>query len=595
MNLAARVLALIEPGDQGRALALLAIMTATAAVDAAGVLSVMPFLALAANPGAIQTSDWLAALHRAVGAPPPGQFVAAAGFATMAIVVLGNILRALLDWLTFRFAFSQEHLLSRRLLANYAAQGYEFFLARNSADLVRRALSEVHTAVQGLIIPLLHICSKLVAAALIVSLLVVINPAVALTLFGVLSAAYGVTYWAAHRRLGRIGIERDASNALRFRTTARLLDGIKEIKLYHRAGMLLRDFDRAARGVATTQAQSQTLGQLPRHALEALAYCAIVLVTISLVGGAPGDGDAIALIGLFAFGGYRLMPALQHIFSGATSLRFHEHLLGQLEKDLALDGSGSPPAGAALGLRRAIELRDVTFTHQGQRGASIQGVSLTIRAGSTVGIAGPTGAGKSTLVDVILGLLEPGSGNLYIDDRRIDDSTRAAWQASVACVPQQIYLADDTVGHNIAFGAPEIPPERIEEAARLACIHDFVMTLPSGYGTEVGERGVRLSGGERQRIGIARALCRKPDLLVLDEATASLDNLTEASVIENVRSAAGGATLIMVAHRLDTLRRCDTILLMDKGRLVASGSFTELSRDQEIFRSMVGAQEGGAR
>jgi ABC-type multidrug transport system fused ATPase/permease subunit len=310
------------------------------------------------------------------------------------------------------------------------------------------------------------------------------------------------------------------------------------------------------------------------------------------------DGDLAAVlptIGVFAFGTMRLMPAMQQVYGAFTNLRTGQRVLDDLhaEYTTALAELNarprSAPGGARLPLREILELDDLSFAYPKAERPALRGVTLRIPAHSTVGIVGGTGAGKTTLIDLILGLLIPDSGEIRVDGRRLDRDTLRLWQQSLGYVPQSIYLVDDSVRANIAFGVPpgQIDDAAVERAARLAALHDFVTNeLPEGYATVVGERGVRLSGGQRQRIGIARALYHEPDLLVFDEATSALDNITERVVMEAVNSMQGARTIILIAHRLSTVRNCDVIHLMEHGSVAASGTYDELVARNETFRRM---------
>jgi ABC-type multidrug transport system fused ATPase/permease subunit len=302
--------------------------------------------------------------------------------------------------------------------------------------------------------------------------------------------------------------------------------------------------------------------------------------------------SALPIIALYAFAGYRLIPALQLTYAAFTSLRFSSPALEALHKDLmSLQPAGPNTQQPAMPLTQAITLNNIVYRYPNAASPALKGISLSIPAKSTVGLVGATGSGKTTTVDLILGLLDAQEGTLAIDGQPITDHNKRAWQRAIGYVPQQIYLADDTVAANIAFG---IEPEQInqtavERASKIANLHEFVANdLPQGYATTVGERGVRLSGGQRQRIGIARALYHNPQVLILDEATSALDNLTEQAVMEAVHNLGHEITIILIAHRLSTVKDCDQIFLLEKGELKAQGRFEELATTNHIFKEMTG-------
>jgi len=368
------------------------------------------------------------------------------------------------------------------------------------------------------------------------------------------------------------------------------LSGVKEIKLLGRESEIVATFDRLALRAANAQAKAQALATLPRYAVETVAFGFVLVVAIYLLATAGTVEKVLPLLGLYAFAGYRLLPALHQAFDGWAALRYSAPSLDAVLRDLELEkqAASAPRDGPPVGFERALALVDVAYRYPGAADWAVRGLSLEIRKNASVALVGPTGCGKTTVIDLLMGLLPATEGRLAVDGAAIDDANVVRWQRLVGHVPQQIFLFDDTVARNIAFG---LPPERIdlaqvERAARLARLHDFVAGLPQGYQSVVGERGVRISGGERQRIGIARALYHDPELLVLDEATSALDNVTENAVLEALQTLAGRKTVVMVAHRLSTVKGCDLICVMDAGRIVERGSYDELIASSERFRTL---------
>jgi ABC-type multidrug transport system fused ATPase/permease subunit len=357
----------------------------------------------------------------------------------------------------------------------------------------------------------------------------------------------------------------------------------------------MRRYTRAADTLTNTLATQSVLRTLPRYFIEAIGLGSMLVVVLFLLAKQADIRATIPLISVFAFGSYRMLPAMQGVYSNTMALRFYAPVAESMEGELrVVAGSKRHDAeeateDEALTFRKQIELVNLGFGFSEARGRVLNGISLTIPAGGFVGFAGETGAGKSTLADVILGLVPPDTGEIRLDGSILEGRLTARWQRILGYVPQDIFLADDTIENNIAFG---LPPDRVDkdavrEAARLAQIDVFINDeLPDGYETVVGERGVRLSGGQRQRIGIARALYHRPDVLVMDEATSMLDGETEARVFSAVEKLAGEMTLIVIAHRLTTIRRADTIYLLDKGSIAAQGSYDELMMNSQQFRNM---------
>jgi ABC-type multidrug transport system fused ATPase/permease subunit len=342
---------------------------------------------------------------------------------------------------------------------------------------------------------------------------------------------------------------------------------------------------------ARTEATSRVIQQLPRYALEATAFGGMLLVMLYLLAKSGSFAAALPVIALYVFAGYRLMPALQQIYGAFTQLRYVGPSLDALHKDLASLQDGNAQRGpiTPLSLTQSICLKAVTFRYPNAQHPTLKNIDLIIPAHSTVGFVGATGSGKTTTVDVILGLLEPQEGALNIDGQPITAANCRQWQRAIGYVPQHIYLADDSVAANIAFGVKteDINQKAVERVAKIANLHEFVVNdLPQGYSTTVGERGVRLSGGQRQRIGIARALYHNPEVLILDEATSALDNLTEQAVMEAVNNLGHGITIILIAHRLSTVRQCDQIYLLERGEVKASGTYEELTASNQQFAAM---------
>jgi ABC-type multidrug transport system fused ATPase/permease subunit len=395
------------------------------------------------------------------------------------------------------------------------------------------------------------------------------------------------------RRIGKIRLQ---ANRERYHAVQESMGGVKELKIIGLEDIYLARFRAAAYRMARLQTTSDILGNTPRYVLEGIALGGMILLVLVLLIQRGGDlTSMVPTLGVIAAAGLRLIPALQNIYQLFTVIRQGEASLQSIHADMTgLDqdnylNRSKQESLPARPLTRRLELEGIHFAYPGTERSALRGLDLAIEANTTIGIVGGTGAGKTTLVDIILGLLDPSEGVMRVDGEPVTPETRRAWQKTLGYVPQTIFLSDGTVAENIAFGLPhdKIDLAAVERAARVAALHDFVMKeLPDGYETKVGERGVRLSGGQRQRVGIARALYHDPATLILDEATSALDNLTERAVMEAVHNIAGRKTIVMIAHRLSTVRNCDRIFLLRNGQVVASGRFEDLVREDEEFRQM---------
>jgi ABC-type multidrug transport system fused ATPase/permease subunit len=502
-----------------------------------------------------------------------------------------------MQYVIVRYANGLTYSLSTRLLETYLRKPYVWFLNQHTAHLGKTILSEVDEVVTGSVVPVLQLFSCLIAASAVVAVLIVADPTVALSVIFALGAAYTAVYLGVRRYLQWAGRDRYSANRERYQIANEVLAGIKEVRVGGLEAAYLNRFRAPAQRFARRRAMGKLIGLMPRYAFEIVANGGLLIVLIVLLGwSGRSPSSVVPMLGLYAFAGLRLIPALQDTYLNLTKISFGQAALDRLSSDLASGATQTPHAQRvveALPLRERLELRNVTFTYPEAGRPALVDVSLVIPARTTVGFVGATGAGKTTLVDVILGLLEPQRGEVLVDGASIHPDNVRAWQRSIGYVPQQIFLADDTVAGNIAFGvsAQRIDMTAVERAAKCAEIHDFVEGLPDGYQTKIGERGIRLSGGQRQRIGIARALYNDPDVLVFDEATSALDNLTEKAVMDAISNLTRLKTILVIAHRLSTVRPCDRIFLLDRGQLKTAGTFDELLAQDAGFQKLATAAE----
>lgn len=590
----AKLYDLMDPSERKRFFLLLPAVTAMALMQVVGIASVLPFLALVTDPTVVETNALLARVYDALGFSSMNAFLVFAGVAALVLLVVSNGFTAFVEWLLLRYSWHLNHDLSVKLLREYLAKPYVFFLDRNTAGLATNILSEVKQAVRGFVLAALQLLSRGVVTLFVLGLLVALYPMLALMTFGFLGAAYGITFLLVRRGMAESGRLRSQADRARFQAASEALSGIKDIRILGREEPFLRRFERHSRVYEAQMARQQVIAAVPRYAFETIAFGGMLMIVLILLMRGQGVQEIVPTLGVFAFATMRLLPALQSLFAALSALRFSTPSIDVLHRDLEALGRHPAPNKpvAPLPFRESIELRGVTFRYPGTPKPVIHGFDLSIAANTTVALVGATGSGKTTTVDILLGLLEPEEGELLVDGVPITDENRRAWQANLGYVPQQIYLADDTIAANIAFGVrrEEIDMAAVERAARLANVHDFIVgELPDGYGTMVGERGVRLSGGQRQRLGIARALYHDPKVLVFDEATSALDNVTEESIFRAVSDLGKSKTIVMIAHRMTTVRGCDVIYVLDRGAVQAQGTYHDLLERSPLFRSMVEA------
>lgn len=567
-----------------------------AAMETVGVASIMPFVAVLSEPSLAESSRYLNAVYRGMGFATTDAFLVFLGAVVFIVTMGSTAFKALTTWLMLRFALMRNHTLSYRLFDGYLHQPYVWFLQRHSSDLGKTLLSEVGET-NGALLAGIQLIAHGAVAALLISLLVAVDSVLAIVVTSVLGGAYWLVYWASREYLSRIGEERLEANRGRFRVSSEALSGIKHVKLLGMETEFLRRFEGPSLRYAGCQIAAQLIGQLPQYALQMIAFGGILIIVQYQLLAHGSLGQALPLIALYALAGYRLLPALQQVYLQVSKLRVTKPALDALHRDLVANeierrGAQTTPAAHDVRLQHRLEVRGVVYRYPGASAAALDGVTLAVPARAMVGVVGQTGSGKTTAVDVLLGLLEPSEGSLVVDGTRIGRHNVGAWRRCVGHVPQHIFLVDDTMAANVAFGIPptEIDMAAVERAARIANLHGFVTSeLEQGYQTLLGERGVRLSGGQRQRVGIARALYHDPQVLVFDEATSALDTITERAVMDAVGNLERQKTIVLVAHRLSTVRRCDVIYLLDRGRVAASGTYDELMQRSAHFKMMVAA------
>jgi ATP-binding cassette, subfamily B, bacterial PglK len=585
---------LFDDRERRRFWLLTGVMLLVAAAEIAGISAVLMLLNVLAAPDMITTNGVLSYVYTAFGFESRFSFQIALAVTVLGVVMAGLAIKAAGTYATIRFSTMRGYTVSSRLLAAYLSQPYPWFLERNSAELGKNVLNEVDGLVSRVILPCLRLVSNSLLVLAILSFLMLVDPMVTLFSGGVLGLGYGLIYMRFRGRLHRLGQDMMDAFEERFLIAQEATGGIKDVKVLGLEATYVESYAVAARKAAQSGATLGVMSELPRFVLEAITFGTLLaLILLMLLKSGGNVTEIVPTLGVIAFSTMRLLPSLQQIYHSLVSIRGASAVLDTIVGDMASTPAlplARVGADQPLKLERVLELSKVSFAYASAERPTLRGVDLVIPARTTVGIVGGTGAGKTTLVDLILGLLTPDDGLIRVDGTAVTAENLRAWQKTLGYVPQSIFLTDDTVAANIAFGVAkdQIDMAAVERAARIAALHDFVLSdLPEGYATFVGERGVRLSGGQRQRIGIARALYRDPTLLIMDEATSALDNITERVVMEAVQRIRADKTIILIAHRLTTVKTCDTIFLMERGRLLAQGSYDELLAGNAVFRRMV--------
>jgi ABC-type multidrug transport system fused ATPase/permease subunit len=561
-----------------------------------GIGTIVAFMGLLAKPDLVFENRWLNKLYNATGADDIHQFILLCGFTLLLVYLLRNLFASFMVWLQLRFVWGTHLSLSQRLLENYIYRPYHYYLTHNTSEIQKNLLSELGHIINGVMLPATRLITQSIMAICILSLLFWNDPFLACALIILFGSTYTFIYIAFRKKLSTIGLRRVASNKLRFKALSELLSGIKELRVMGREEYYIRSFANALGKFTHQIITGNLIAQLPKYLIESLALGGILGITLYIVGIRQEMVDIIPVLTLYVVAAYRILPAFQQITQDLSSLRVNRKILEVITHDLS-SADDYPGAAQISEIRKEpitcqdfIKLENVTYRYPATDINAVEQVTLTIHKNTAVGLVGPTGAGKSTVADIILGLLIPQSGEVKIDQTIITELSAPAWQINTGYVPQHIFLADDTVTCNIALGlSPDkIDHQAVVNAAQTAHIYDFITKeLPDGFNTNVGERGIRLSGGQRQRIAIARALYHKPELLVLDEATSALDGVTESTIRQSIHDLAGTKTLLIIAHRMNTVKDCDLIYVFKQGKIIASGNFEELINTCDTFRTMI--------
>lgn len=595
-----KIFAIISSAEKKKMAWLLLAIFIMGLMETAGIASIMPFLAVLSNPGIIQTNSFLSKFYQITSVANQTQFLFVLGLGVLIVLICSNAFSAFTNLLLLRFIYFQGHELSCRLFGQYLSRPYSFFLNHNSSDLTKNIISEVHRVVVGVLTPLMQITSRTIIALCILGLLIVLDPLLAFLILTICGGSYIAVFMLARKKLAERGKINTRTQSQRFKLAGEAFGGIKDLKLLNRESYYLNRYLAPSHDFALSEATGQAITILPKYALEAIVFGGMMLIMLYLIGVKQQINHVLPVLGLYAFAGYRLMPGFNQIFQGSSLIRYHfaaldiihDHMHNPIIRKQNIETISQPDKKVTF--NKEISLKSVSFSYSGSDSTIFNDLSISIKENTTIGIVGTTGSGKSTLIDIILGLLRVDSGNFLVDDVEIDNHNMKSWQKNIGYVPQHIYLADDTVTRNVAFGIPddEIDSSAVIQAATVANIHDFVTNeLPQSYETTLGERGVRLSGGQRQRIGIARALYHDPKLLVLDEATSALDGLTENAIIDAINKLSGSKTIIMIAHRITTVKECDKIFVMENGKIIAHGSYNELITSCEQFRAIAKASD----
>ena len=579
--------ALLDVAERRKLIYLLVLMIIGMGLEMLSIGIVVPAIALLIQNDISETYPVLAPVLTFFGNPNQNTLIISGMLILVGIYLVKSVFLAYLVWRQTSFGFNVQLLLSQKLFNIYLEQPYTFHLQRNTAQLIQNTINEVSIYSLRIIVPLMVLITESMVLLGIGSLLLYFEPVGAVVVILVLGSAA----WGFHRstraRIARWGKDRLLHDGLKLKHLQQGLGGVKEVKLLGREKEFLAKFKQHNTLSAKVGMFHTTLQQLPRLWLELLAVLGLATIVLSMLSQGRDMSSIMPILGLFAAAVFRLMPTVTRMLGSVQSLRYGAPVIETLYKEFKFDSPDlyKQSTDKVSLFQNELRLDGVNFVYPGAKKRSLKDISVSIKSGETIGFIGPSGSGKSTLVDVVLGLLQPDSGQVMADNKNINKNLRA-WQNQIGYVPQMIYLTDDSLRRNIAFGLSDedIDDTAVWNAIKAAQLDLYVDELPDGIETIVGERGIKLSGGQRQRIGIARALYHDPSILVLDEATSALDESTEFRIMQTINELHGKKTILLIAHRLTTVKNCDRLYRIENGQVVGQGGpATMLHSNNETF------------
>lgn len=537
-----------------------------------GVTAVLPFVTLAMTPGKMVKNPLLASVYSYLGFTNHNEFLALLAASLIFIFIIKNVYLVFMNKAIYRFTYSSQRKLAHRLLACYLDQPYSFFLNHNSADLVQNVSTDV-MQFYDVVLCLMQLTVEFIVCSLLIAYLIITDKTITFGIVFIFLMYFFLFFKILKRKIKHKGEVVRGNRIGMSKWLLQSFGGIKETKVYRKEEYFLGEYDKEYSQFAVNHCDYQTLSYIPKPAMETVVIGALLSVIIFKLLRGVDSGYFIGIISVFGVAAMRLLPAVNRISGYLSRIVFNKVSVDAIYDDLKTveeieKNKETITEDRERAFDNEITISDLTFSYPNSDLKVLDQAELKIKKNSSIAFVGPSGAGKTTMADIILGLLYPQSGKICVDGETIDTSS-VEWKKKLGYIPQSIFLMDDTIRNNIAYGIDEkdIDEQRIEEVIKEAQLKEFIETLPNGVNEEIGERGVRLSGGQRQRIGIARALYTDPEILVLDEATSALDTETETAVMEAIDSLAGKKTLIIIAHRLSTIENCDIVYEIKDGKV----------------------------
>ena len=554
---------------------------------------IINFMSLVGDMNQLQQDGILAKLYEVSGASSDTQFLFYTGISVLILLFFSSIISIITIWRSAMFAQRTGTEIADRLYGHYLKQNWLFHASGSSAMLTKKIAVECVRVTGGIILPLINMNAKIVLSTLLSISIFVYDPIIASIGISVFGIFYFFTFAGVRNLLNKNGEVISEVNEQRFALMNEGFGGIKDVLLLGRDRDFINRFNYAGKKLAHSQGMNSAIAASPRYFVELIAFGSMISLILYLIISNDGNlGVVLPVLSLYAVGSVKLLPAFQQIYAEIASLKSNIPAFYSIEKDLqnSFKKITTMPRlnETNLDFKRNISLENVTFNYPNIDKPALKKLNMSIPVNSIIGVVGPSGAGKSTLIDTLLGLIEPQKGHLKVDGHIINDENRRSWQNAFGFVAQNIFLSEGTIAENIAFGIPrdKIDFDKVNKAVELSHLNELVKSLKEGVHTKVGERGIQISGGQRQRVGIARALYDEAKVLVFDEATSSLDGITEKMIMEAINEFSGKRTIILIAHRLKTVQKCDQIFYIDNGEVVDKGTYEELIKTNEQFKKM---------
>lgn len=588
-----KVFFILPKGDPFKIFVLLLLMMLAAGLEIAGIGMIPAFVAIVADPEVVLNEPRLKPLFNLLGITTERDLLIGGSMAMLGVFIIKSAYIITFNFFESRFIYRRRFTIMHRMMSSYMQAPYTFHLQHNTAEILRNILHEVTIVINAVITSLLKMSREAIIAIGILIFLFTIEPYITLLTIILSGIGAGSFIMFNRKKMKEFGEEEQARRQEMIKAVNQGLGGIKDARVLNRENEFINKFKTEAEASTKLLAYIKFIQQIPKPIVETTAVLGMLLIALLLVWEGRPMNAIIPILTLFAMATVRLMPSVQQLSSMYTNLRYNLVSLDPVYEDLKeLDEYNKKFVESRRNknefkLKEQIKIDNVSYSYPGSEELAINKVSLTIPKGKAIAFVGESGAGKTTMVDIILGLLEPDQGTILIDGLDIYENI-SAWQRNIGYIPQSIYLSDDSLRNNIAFGLPDkdIDESKVKDSVKLSQLDNMVNSLPKGLDTIIGEHGTRLSGGQRQRIGIARALYHKPQVLIMDEATSALDNITEQQITSAIENLIGERTIIMIAHRLTTVKNCDTLYFMKGGEILQQGTYEELVETNKQFRQM---------